>query len=408
MKNNVAYIIAEVRQIDYFYHFLLKQRSDIIIIIINDSDRNVGFEIESDPRLKSFSKIFLSEVIEKNIVFDTVISTGNFKVPIKVYNLKDYFSIIKSVLKFSYARSFGSLFQLSGLSAKFEKVYGRPFDAGGLRRRLSFTTGKYIEKEIGKKAIMYPRGLDINTSSFPTQELISRFDAFMCHGKLDQKVISSKTQKPTYIIGYPRYEIANFDNVKKEQLIKEFNLDTKKLTILWMPSRLDWERPNYQNILDWIDILNEDILNYQLILRPHPHCLQQDPSLLPLLKSYKCRVDTKKGRELGALYQISDLVLCDYGGSMFSATYLTKAVILLNSSNHEKISKTNELDIIKRKKFHQFNLSKKEDLKDILLKLDQQTINTLETKSEKNKFELFGERLDEDDVNLNAIFGVES
>ena len=404
MKNKIAYIIAEVRQIDYFYHFLLKQRSDLIIIIINDSDRSVGLEIESDPRLRSFSKIFLTEVIENNIVFDTVISTGNFKVPIKEYNLKDYFAVIKSILKFSYARTIGSFLQLSGLSAKFEKVYGRPFDAGGLRRRLSFTTGNYIEKEIGKRAIMYPRGLDINTSSFPAQELINRFDAFMCHGKLDQKIISSKTQKPTCIIGYPRYEINNFDKIQKDSFIKEFTLDKNKLTILWMPSRLDWERPNYQNIIDWLDILNEDILDHEIILRPHPHCLQQDPSLLPLLKSYKCRVDTKKGRELGALYQISDLIVCDYGGSLFSATYMMKPVVLLNSLHHQTVSKSNELDLMKRNNFRQFDVNNKYELLRFLEKLNKETLNELRVLSSANKTEFFGDHVSYEKLKIESIF----
>lgn len=390
MKNKTAYIIAEVRQIDYFYHFLLKQNSDAIIII-NDSDGKVGFEIENDRRLRSFSKILLSEVIENKLVFATVISTGNFKVPIKAYKLKDYFSVLKSVLKFFYARTIGTLLQLFGLSAKFEKVFGRPFDAGGLRRRLSLITGKYIEKEIGEKTILYPRGMDINTSSFPAQELIDRFDAFMCHGELDRRIIASKTQKPTCIIGYPRYELNNFDKEQKERFIKEFSLNKNKLTILWMPSRLDWERPNYQNIIDWLDILNEDVLDHEIILRPHPHCWQQDPNLLKFLKSYKCRVDINKGRELSALYQISDLIVCDYGGSLFSATYMAKPVIVLNSSNHEEVSKSNELDLMARNSFRQFELNNKHELLSFLVKLDKETLNELRLLSNANKIKFFGE-----------------
>lgn len=405
MKHKFAFIIAEVRQIDYYYNFLLKHKSEDIVVIINDSDQQVGCEIKNDPRLHYFKTACLSEVIEKKIVFPVVVSTGNFKVPVNNISFRGCLSVMKSALKFTYARTIGIVLQYTGLSKQLENILGRPFDAGGLRRRLILKHGKYIERDIGQKTIMYPRGLDINVASYPNKDVLNRFDAFMCHGNLDQKVIASKTQKPTYLIGYPRYENDNIDQAKKDAITNEFCLSTEKKTILWMPSRLDWEFPNYQNILDWLDILNEDTLPHQVILRPHPHCLQQDPNLLNILNSYKCRIDTKRNRELGLLYHASDLVICDYGGSLFSATYTEKPVVLLNSKNHANVSKSNESDTTERHKFRQFDITNKTGLLNFLIELDTDTLHGLRVSSVENKKRFFfGEQRSIDNSISESIF----
>ena len=251
---------------------------------------------------------------------------------------------------------------------------------------------------------MFARGLDINISSFPSRDLIKRFDAFMCHGRIDSEIIKSKTKKPIKIIGYPRYDISKNDESERKSLINEFALDIQKQTILWIPSRLDWEQPNFQNIIDWLDVLDERLLNKQIILRPHPHCLQADLNLIGLLKTKNIRIDDVKGRKLSSIYRFSDLIISDYGGSIFSATYMCKPIILLNSKNHNLINVSNELDIKARNRFLQFNLNEKNQLRDFLSNFDLNMVEKHSQISLKNKLELFGNPVSLENYQMNEIF----
>ena len=62
-----------------------------------------------------------------------------------------------------------------------------------------------------------------------------------------------------------------------------------------------------------------------------------EPEIASYLLGLGFLVDVKKGRNLSVLYQASDLVLSDYGGSVLSAVYMRKKLILLNSSSNKYV-----------------------------------------------------------------------
>lgn len=389
MASRIGVIIPEERQIDYYLNFLKTFNSNDITIIVNDADKEVGKLIYQNVNLINYNRRYLSSIINEGKKFDFIISTGNFRVPINSSGWSRLLWILDQYFKFLYSRSFGLIIQVSGLSAFFEKIFNRPFDAGGKNRKLHSVRAEFIEKKIGKKIILFPRGMDINSKTYPSPEFLGRFDIFLCHGLKDYELIRNKTNAPTFKIGYPRYEKNDEESSLKTNLVKEFNLDNNKTTILWMPSRLDWEYPNYRNIEDWLSSFSFLQNNFQLIIRPHPHIVANNPELITRLIENKFNVDSLKSRNLYNLYSLSDLVIADYGGSIFSGIYMHKPVILLNSANHYLVSQSNELDISLRYKFQEYHLKDSKKFELMLKNLDKNQINNLNQVAKKIRLEIF-------------------
>ena len=391
MISKIGIMIPEVRQIDYYCNFLSGFNKDDLVIIVNDSDKSVGDSIFNNKKLKKYNKKYLSDIMRNNEKFEYIISTGNFRVPIRLSALKQILWICDQIIKFIYSRFIGAIFQASGLSAKLEKYFKRPFDAGGLNRTFHPARAEFVERMIGRKNILFPRGMDINSKTYPSSEFIRRFDIFLCHGNKDYELVRKKTNAPTFKIGYPRYQLNHAVEKDQKALIKEFKLCNEKITLLWMPSRLDWENPKYRNIKDWLPSIGCANSEIQIIVRPHPHLIKINPELIKELKEYRFHVDSLKSRNLSALYSTSDIVIADYGGSIFSGLYMKKPVILLNSANHDKVLKSNELDISLRHRFTEFNLKDSNELELLLNTLDHDKINKLNALSNSLRSEIFGE-----------------
>ena len=82
----------------------------------------------------------------------------------------------------------------------------------------------------------------------------------------------------------------------------------------------------------WIKKLTD---HYNVILRPHP--LEIDPQysrykkkVHQIVNSGDFIVNTDAYQNMSELYLITDFVMCDYGGSLFSALYLNKKILLMN------------------------------------------------------------------------------
>lgn len=122
--------------------------------------------------------------------------------------------------------------------------------------------------------------------------------------------------------------------------------------------------------------------NYNIIIRPHTKTLNYNKKLFHLLQKNGFLVDNESDRKIGELFKGSDLVIADYGGSIFSSIYMLKPTLLLNlPKNIEYVinkifNKT--FDIQLRNKIISLNLHDKK--KDFIF-----TIEKLLTKNEANK-----------------------
>ena len=71
--------------------------------------------------------------------------------------------------------------------------------------------------------------------------------------------------------------------------------------------------------------------DYIIILRPHPKTFVTEKRFInDLIKNNNFIIDIKQNRRMLDLYKSCDLVLADYGDSVFSSIYLEKKMLLLN------------------------------------------------------------------------------
>ena len=154
-------------------------------------------------------------------------------------------------------------------------------------------------------------------------------------------------------MGYLRYE--NIQTKKKiyQKIFKEFKLNKNKKIIFWTPTHIDGNE-EADNINLWINKINALTKNYNIIIRPHPKTLMTRPNFVNKLNKLNYFVDKEQNRKIGELFKISDFVISDYGGTLFSAIYLDKPILALNLKNDSEFVKglkdNFSLDLIIRKK----------------------------------------------------------
>ena len=184
---------------------------------------------------------------------------------------------------------------------------------------------------------------------------------------LKKKIVQKKfKKKQCLVIGYPRYSNISSKNIIKKKLFKSFNLNKQKKIIYWTPTHIDHENEENQNIYLWykkIEFLQKD---YNIIIRPHPKTIASEPNIEKVLKKSNYFVDKDPNRKMGDMYKISDLIIGDFGGTIFSAIYLNKTVILLNmpakSKFVEGLEESNSLDLELRKNLIGLNLSNSKEI----------------------------------------------
>ena len=116
-----------------------------------------------------------------------------------------------------------------------------------------------------------------------------------------------------------------------------------------------------QNFLPWINHISKLTSKFNVIIRPHPKLLNKDKQILSMLKDKNFFVDTNSDRKMGDIYKISDLIICDYGGTIFSAIFLEKPIVLLNMDKNTEFYRqqvsNKSLDILIRDEIINFDLN---------------------------------------------------
>ncbi len=356
-KKKIGILINSEREFDYYNNLLKKFPKKYFQIILNDFKNQVNYK-----RFKNFiwkeKKFFLlaSNCLRQKEKVSIILSTGLG--PLKKYS-------ILSIIHFIYARLFGVVFVFFGLDRLFNFFFKRSFTGGAGKSKLFQV--EQIEKKLSEISICYPRGLDINIDSYPQKRWIKTFDYFFCHCKIDYQILKNKiAKKKLKIIGYPRYQLNHSSSKKqniKKKINKEFLINKDKKILFWIPTIINKEGfEEISNITLWIEQVVKFAKKnkYIIILRPHPKIDKKNfKILLKFKQKYKIKIDCEKGRNLNEIYLSADLVITDYGGSVFSALYHMKKIILLNlPKDHFYVKeKINNLSQVKRKSFVNVNLS---------------------------------------------------
>jgi len=330
LENKICILINFSREIDMYHELIESIPEEKVDIIIND--------------IKTFEKERKDNVLD--IKDNLLLRNKKFKYFTKIYNKKKYKIIIStgladslkisfySILRFVYGRTVGHLMDFLGISKIFFKIFNRPFNAGGKYSRIG-SYAWYPEKVIAEKSIKYPTGMDLKLKYYPDESLGKNFDIFFTHSLMEENLIMKKfNNKICKIIGYPRYNQLNEKKKIIDELKNEFNFDNKKKIIFWTPTHIEYLDESGKNFMPWLNKISQLNSEYNIIIRPHPKLIRFNRNIKTDLTEKNFFVDIKSDRKIGELFKAADLIFGDYGGTLFSAIYLEKPLVLLNMDNN--------------------------------------------------------------------------
>lgn len=187
-----------------------------------------------------------------------------------------------------------------------------------------FAPKQYWPLQLGDIQIRFMYGADVGEgwSLAPWNAI---YDAFLCHGPNDAEQLGKRFRGRTFQMGYPRYDGYYAPDLDTSAEAREFSIDPSRKTLLWMPTfgKGACSIPHFARALA---PLRE---RYNFIVRPHPLSFRKSPGEIALLRSLGFLLDDQPARDMNKLLKLSDVMLCDYGGSAFGAVYLRKRMVLL-------------------------------------------------------------------------------
>ena len=196
------------------------------------------------------------------------------------------------------------------------------------------STNQYFQKKLGKYNVRYMYGADVGGVNHG--EYNNLFNEFFCHGPKDANFIRRKFKGKIFEMGYPRYDDYEIILKKKNNIKIKYQCDLKKSTIVWVTTKSIY--------FSTIKIFYNEIVKlkeyYNIIIRPHP--LEMNPQydrfdqeVYDILSSSELIICKDVFQNMTELYAIADLMICDYGGTLFSSVYLNKKILLLNNNNYK-------------------------------------------------------------------------
>ena len=305
--NKLAFFINEEYLFDHYTNLLSELEINSCEIILADKFRQYKHKDLVD-KIKSYgwNVVFLKDVLYKNkykILLTHMYHGGN--------------TILAETLVIKFKLTFIRLLKKIGMN--FFKLNDEQF----------------FQKKLGIYNIKFMYGVDVNQLEYDKYDYV--FDEFFCHGPRVSKIIKKKFNAKIFEMGYTRYDdyFHNADNGKiKNNLLKKYSCSSKKPTILWICTT----SRSFSTILTYEKYIEKLTDKYNVILRPHP--MEIDPKrkrfrqkVLDIVNSKKFLISKNPSQKMTELYLIADYVFCDYGGSIFSALYCNKNILLMNHQN---------------------------------------------------------------------------
>jgi len=343
------------------------------------------------------------------IINDKFFSNNNIKILKKKTNFYFFFNIYKkkkykvlvstgeplslkitfiSVFKFFYAITFGNIIEKTFLKNFLLRVFNRPFSGQGLDCKL--TKPFFPFRELGDISVRLSDGSDLKIKNFPPNIYKNLFDIFFCYLDIEKKKIIQKLKNKIC----KKIDYFTFKNIKKNKdFFSRFkNFKKSKKTILWLPTYIDTPFEKDKNISLWISKLSFLTKKYNFLIRPHPRTIVNNYEIVNILNDNNFILDLGINSKISYLIQNSDLVLCDYGGTILGSLYLKKPVIflnfLINSRFVQRLKNTKSLEYRLRNKLINLNLNC--DEKNISHKIQQSFKKFYKKKIIKCKKKLFG------------------
>ena len=164
-ENKICFFINWLRELDMYEETYKNLPPDNIFFIINNLNKSKRSNMKEVERIK---KYFKDNSIRNYELLSEFKSENKFKVLISTADLPVSFLSIKSILRFIYAQTVGSIIQFLRLDVLCKNFFDRDITCEG--RNSDIFDNKYIEKRLSKKTIKFPNGLDRNTFIFQTKD----------------------------------------------------------------------------------------------------------------------------------------------------------------------------------------------------------------------------------------------
>lgn len=327
-EKKICFFLNWAREIDKYENIFKELPKKDVFFVINDLNKNFSNHIKEREKIisiikkREFNFSLLSSVLGKK-KYSIVISTGDLAISIRSF---------KGIIKFLYARSFGALIEMLNLKILIKKKFKKDITAGG--KISSIYTEKFVEKEISKKAIKFPNGLERNLKYFPNDKWLNIFDVYFTSSTIESNLIETKFKnKKIFFISYFRFEDDQKNNL--DNLRESFFISPQKKTIICCPTSYLMSRQKKRNIISYLDYLNTLNENFNVIIRPHPKLEITKKEFYDLIINSGLKIDLEADRKIKDLLLISDLVIADFGNIILESIYLEKKVMIYKWQEEE-------------------------------------------------------------------------
>ena len=304
------------------------------VLIMIDKDK---IELILDDKFKSDSHSQFVEMIQAN--------GWNFVNFSDVLDIKKYTVLVTHLAFGEGCIELPSLFARFGhIATSMTNILLRVFG----RTPSLISRKQYFQRRLGFANYRFMYGADLTDRLWPSNGL---YDLFFCHGPNDAGEMLSLHGKPSLIMGYPRYDrfFEDSNNVERLTSIKNrLDCSPNRSTILWITT----VSTEFSTIETYAPAIAKLTGKYNVILRPHPLEIAPDSkrfkkNVREIANSGTFLSNTKYFDDLCELYLVADMVLVDYGGTIFSSVYLGKKILLLNHPKAKDdigIMESNSLD----------------------------------------------------------------
>jgi CDP-glycerol glycerophosphotransferase (TagB/SpsB family) len=318
----IGFYINEEHIFNHYFNLFKKLNPNTFDIILADKFKNNKYKKFKD-KLESYSW---------NVVF-----------------LKDIFLISKYKILVTHLYLGGNTLLPEDIFSKTKLIFYK-FLNKIKKNSNKLSSEQYFQKKLGIYNIRFMYGVDIGGSTLGDYHNL--FDEFFCHGPRDAGMLKEKFKGKIFEMGYPRYDDYLEISEKKKDILKKFLCDPKKPTIVWLCTTSEY----FSSVISCHKYVEKLASEFNIILRPHP--IEIDPQydrynneVHRIIKSSKLIVNIDPFQNMSELYAISDLMLCDYGGTIFSSLYMNKKIILLNHRDAILDSNTNSTTSIEVRKY---------------------------------------------------------
>ena len=187
---------------------------------------------------------------------------------------------------------------------------------------------KYGALKLGKIQVRMMYGADLySLSKLP--EWNSIYHLFLCHGPQDSAALSKRFRGVTIQVGLPQMDSFSEGAIPGER-DPQRTRDNAKKNLLWLPT-IDPQKQNWNSLGEFSWLFSQLQRSHNIICRPHPMSLETHADSINFLRKSGVHLDVDSQSSMSALIRSADFVLCDGGASPFTALYVGRRVILLES-----------------------------------------------------------------------------